>query len=110
MVPISTCYESISAHLMNVHLNPFCRNNAHLIRVLFTVSNNTRTLQGRERVPCLWISIFYNPEGLLGSVMHEAVQGCEAPPTNFEEFNFQTEITNRDKDHVSTDCDHVSTI
>jgi len=62
-------------------------------------------MQGRERVPCLWISIFYNPEGMLGSVMHEAVQSSETPPTNFEEFNFKTEITNRDKDHIR-ECPH----
>ena len=52
-------------------------------------------------MPCLWISIFSSPEGLLGTIMHEAVQTFDGAANAFEVFNFQTEITNRDKDHVS---------
>lgn len=52
-------------------------------------------------MPCLWISIFSSPEGLLGTIMHEAVQTFDGAANTFEVFNFQTEITNRDKDHVS---------
>eukprot|EP00116_Pleurobrachia_bachei_P001844 sb/3462106/ len=66
-------------------------------------SHLERALQyfkGRERVPCLWISVFSDPEALLGTVMHEAVQSFDGGAQNFEEFNFQTEITNRDKDHI----------
>ena len=33
--------------------------------------------------------------------MHEAVQTYDGAANTFEVFNFQTEITNRDKDHVS---------
>ena len=58
--------------------------------------------QGREKMPAYWLGAFFNPRGLLAILK----QDCYRHHANdrsgaIEQFVFQTEITARDKDHVS---------
>ncbi|KAK3735811.1 hypothetical protein QZH41_019912, partial [Actinostola sp. cb2023] len=59
-------------------------------------------VQGRDRVPAYWLGAFFNPRRLLSIIKQEAVRHCEGKSTSTEPYVFQTEITGRDKDHVST--------
>ena len=59
--------------------------------------------QGREKMPAYWLGAFFSPRGLLAQLKQECyrVHGHDRSG-NIEPFVFQTEITARDKDHVST--------
>ena len=53
-------------------------------------------------MPAYWLGAFFNPRGLLALVKQEAMKNFSGERSgNFEQFVFQTEVTSRDKDHVS---------
>lgn len=53
-------------------------------------------------MPAYWLGAFFNPKGLLALLKQEAMaHHASDRGSNFEQFVFQTEITSRDKDHVS---------
>ena len=59
-------------------------------------------VQGREKMPAYWLGAFFNPRGLLALVKQESIRAFSGDRSgNFEQFVFQTEVTSRDKDHVS---------
>ncbi len=59
-------------------------------------------LQGREKMPAYWLGAFFYPRGLLALLKQECYRHHGHDRTgNIEPFVFQTEITARDKDHVS---------
>ena len=66
----------------------------HLDRMLST---------GREKMPAYWLGAFFYPRGLLALLRQDHYRhfGQERGGL-IEQFVFQTEITARDKDHVST--------
>ena len=58
--------------------------------------------QGREKMPAYWLGAFFNPRGLLALMKQEYTKHFSGDRSgNFEQFVFQTEVTSRDKDHVS---------
>nr|XP_014351636.1 PREDICTED: dynein heavy chain 8, axonemal-like [Latimeria chalumnae] len=54
---------------------------------------------GRERMPTYWLGAFKNPKGLLSALKQEAVHQQSERTSSAEPLVFQTEITQRDKDH-----------
>lgn len=53
-------------------------------------------------MPAYWLGAFFNPRGLLALLKQDSVRNYASDrPGAFELFTFQTEFTNRDKDHVS---------
>jgi dynein heavy chain len=59
-------------------------------------------LQGREKMPAYWLGAFYFPRGLLALLKQDAYRHHNQDRSgNIDTFVFQTEITSRDKDHVS---------
>lgn len=53
-------------------------------------------------MPAYWLGAFFNPRGLLALLKQESMKQFSADRSgNFEQFTFQTEVTSRDKDHVS---------
>uniref|UniRef100_H3A2H2 Uncharacterized protein n=1 Tax=Latimeria chalumnae TaxID=7897 RepID=H3A2H2_LATCH len=57
-------------------------------------------LMGRERMPTYWLGAFKNPKGLLSALKQEAVHQQSERTSSAEPLVFQTEITQRDKDHM----------
>jgi hypothetical protein len=58
-------------------------------------------------MPAYWLGAFFNPRGLLALMKQDYIkQYSNDRSGNFEQFVFQTEVTSRDKDHVSFEiCD-----
>lgn len=57
---------------------------------------------GREKMPAYWLGAFFNPRGLLALMKQDYIKQYSGDRSgNFEQFVFQTEVTSRDKDHVS---------
>lgn len=57
--------------------------------------------QGREKMPTYWLGAFHNPKGLLSLLKQEAIRRYSERTGNAESVVFKTEITQRDKEHVS---------
>ena len=53
-------------------------------------------------MPAYWLGAFFNPRGLLALVKQDYIKHYSGDRSgNFEQFVFQTEVTTRDKEHVS---------
>lgn len=53
-------------------------------------------------MPFYWLGAFFNPRGLLALIKQESIRNFAGDRSGyFEQFVFQTEVTARDKDHVS---------
>ena len=53
-------------------------------------------------MPAYWLGAFFNPRGLLALLKQDAYRHHGTDRSgNIEQYVFQTEITARDKDHVS---------
>lgn len=53
-------------------------------------------------MPAYWLGAFFYPKGLLALVKQDCYKHHSSERSgNFEQYVFQTEITARDKDHVS---------
>jgi dynein heavy chain len=58
---------------------------------------------GREKMPAYWLGAFFHPRGLLSLLIQDC---CRYQTTNarsggsLESYVFQTELTQRDKDHI----------
>jgi len=53
-------------------------------------------------MPAYWLGAFFNPRGLLALMKQDYIRQYSSDRSgNFEQFVFQTEVTSRDKDHVS---------
>jgi hypothetical protein len=71
------------------------------IIVITTIAQSL--FQGREKMPAYWLGAFFNPRGLLALMKQDCIRQFSGDRSgNFEQFVFQTEVTSRDKDHVST--------
>ena len=54
-------------------------------------------------MPAYWLGAFFNPRGLLALLKLETMRSYSNDRSwTFEPFVFQTEVTSRDKDHVSS--------
>ena len=59
-------------------------------------------LQGRDKMPAYWLGAFVHPRGLLALLKQDSYkQYVQERGGNIDTIVFQTEITARDKDHVS---------
>lgn len=52
-------------------------------------------------MPVYWLGAFRNPKGLLSVLKQEAIRRYSERTGNVDSIEFKTEITQRDKDHVS---------
>ena len=61
-------------------------------------------------MPAYWLGAFFHPQGLLALLKQEAYRHSSDRTGYLEPYVFQTEITARDKDHVSmlTVCNTTS--
>ncbi|XP_068137634.1 dynein axonemal heavy chain 5-like isoform X2 [Hyperolius riggenbachi] len=55
---------------------------------------------GREKMPTYWFGAFHNPKGLLSVLRQEAVRKYSERTGHAETIELQTEITQRDKEHI----------
>ncbi|KAG8582082.1 hypothetical protein GDO81_007910 [Engystomops pustulosus] len=55
---------------------------------------------GREKMPIYWLGAFQNPKGLLSVLKQEAIRRYAERTGNVDSIEFQTEITQRDKEHI----------
>ena len=59
-------------------------------------------------MPAYWLGAFFYPRGLLAMVKQEAhVHHSRDRSGNVDTYVFQTEVTARDKDHVSYISAHI---
>ena len=78
----------------------------HIRISLCSVVNETyhfsEYLQGRDKMPAYWLGAFFCPQALLAMLKQDRYrQYCSDRSGNFDQLVFQTELTARDKDHVS---------
>ena len=59
-------------------------------------------LQGKDKFPAYWLGPFFHPRSLLSLLRQDMIRVHGQNITQVEPMTFQTEITARDKDHVST--------
>ena len=61
-------------------------------------------------MPAYWLGAFFNPHGLVSTLKQEAIRNHIEKSGNVDSIVFHTEVTQREKDHVSDTCCLVSTL
>jgi len=58
-------------------------------------------LQGKDKIPAFWLGAFFKPHALISVLKQEAIKNHIEKTGNVDNVVFHTEVTQRDKDHVS---------
>ena len=100
--------SSVTPALPTTHIRVMLIHLSIYVRPLVTPAPPTLH-QGRDKMPAYWLGAFSNPSALFALLRLESYKSSSnSNNCNFEMIPLQTEITARDKDHVSCYGYHIN--